>query len=109
VIGAVAGAFFLPGGLLAGPFLGAAAGEVASGRRLGAAARSGVGALLGFVCGVLLKLAVCGAMLWGALAAPDWSGKAFRGREAGRGAEEKALEGVPSIGVGEDAGGAPGN
>lgn len=72
VAGAVAGVFFFPWGLLAGPFLGAVAGELASGRRLGAAAWSGVGALAGFLCGVLLKLAVCGMMIWGALMDPRW-------------------------------------
>lgn len=67
VIGALVGVGFFPWGLLAGPFLGAVAGEMASGRRLGAAAWSGVGALVGFLCGVLLKLTVCGMMIWGAL------------------------------------------
>ena len=106
VIGAIAGVFFFPWGLLAGPFLGALAGEVASGRRLGAAAWSGVGALVGFVCGVLLKLAVCGVMIWGTLAGSDWSGKASRGEDGrGRGAEAISVETRPHGGEAGTGGG----
>lgn len=62
VIGALAGSFFFPVGLLVGPFAGAVAGELIAGRRMGAAAKSGIGALLGFFCGVAVKLAACIAM-----------------------------------------------
>lgn len=62
VIGGLAGVFFFPAGLVAGPFLGALAGELIAGRRLGAAAWSGVGALAGFLCGVAVKLAACALM-----------------------------------------------
>lgn len=62
VIGALAGSFFFPLGLLVGPFAGGLAGELIAGRRLPAAARSGIGALLGFLCGVVVKLAACAAM-----------------------------------------------
>jgi hypothetical protein len=49
--------------------------------------------LVGFVCGVLLKLAVCGVMIWGTLAGSDWSGKASRGEDGrGRGAEAIPVE-----------------
>ena len=57
--GALAGAFFFPAGLLLGPFAGAVAGELLAGRRFGDAALGGVGALLGFLCGVAVKLAAC--------------------------------------------------
>lgn len=69
VLGAVAGVFFLPWGLLAGPFLGAAAGELLAGRRLGRAAWSGVGATAGFLCGTFAKLAACAFMAGVILAA----------------------------------------
>jgi hypothetical protein len=62
VIGALAGSFFFPLGLLVGPFAGAVAGELIAGRRMGSATRSGIGALLGFLCGVAVKLAACVAM-----------------------------------------------
>lgn len=59
VVGAVAGAFFFPAGLLLGPFAGAVAGELLAGREFGEAMLGGVGAMLGFVCGVAVKLAAC--------------------------------------------------
>lgn len=62
VIGAFAGSFFFPAGLLAGPFLGAMAGELLSGRKWSAAAWGGVGAVAGFLVGVALKLGVCALM-----------------------------------------------
>ena len=58
-IGTIAGLFFLPFGLLLGPFLGAFLGELIAGKPADAAARGGVGALLGFLSGVLLKLLAC--------------------------------------------------
>jgi hypothetical protein len=63
VAGALVGLFFFPVGLLAGPFLGALAGELLAGRRLDAAAWGGVGALAGFLCGVAVKIAACALML----------------------------------------------
>ncbi|MBR6020990.1 MAG: DUF456 family protein [Kiritimatiellae bacterium] len=69
VLGTFAGLFFLPLGLVAGPFLGAVAGELLSGRKWTAAAWGGVGALAGFLCGVAVKLGACLLMaataLWG--------------------------------------------
>jgi uncharacterized protein YqgC (DUF456 family) len=63
VIGALVGlflGFFLAGpiGLLIGPLLGAVLAELARGRELREALRSGVGALLGYVFGTLAELAI---------------------------------------------------
>lgn len=63
VAGAFLGVFFLPIGLVAGPFFGALAGELLSGRPLTAAAWGGVGAVTGFLLGTLLKLGACALML----------------------------------------------
>jgi len=72
VIGAVLGTLFAlfmgPLGLFVGPFLGAAAGELLSGRRLdragvGQATRVGFGTWLGIVFGIALKLMLALAML----------------------------------------------
>ena len=59
VVGTFVGLFFAPWGLLAGPFVGAVLGELVAGKTFAAAVRGGVGAFLGFVCGVLLKLTYC--------------------------------------------------
>ena len=61
MVGTVVGMFFMPWGLIAGPFLGAVAGELIAGKRLGMSLKGGFGALLGFVFGVALKLAYCAA------------------------------------------------
>jgi uncharacterized protein YqgC (DUF456 family) len=47
-----------PLGILIGPFLGAFSFEIAAGRALPAAIRSGIGSLAGFVAGTLLKLGI---------------------------------------------------
>ena len=64
--GTLAGLLFLPWGLLAGPFAGAFLAECIFARKsVKDAARGGAGALVGFLFGVALKLAACGAMaLW---------------------------------------------
>ena len=59
IVGTVVGMFFGLWGLIAGPFLGAVAGELMSGRKLSASLRGGFGAFLGFVSGVLLKVVYC--------------------------------------------------
>ena len=68
VIGAILGAFLLgPLGLIVGPFLGALAFELLSGRRGEEALRAGIGGLLGFLLGVGVKLllhAATGAYVW---------------------------------------------
>lgn len=59
-VGTIAGLFFFPFGLLLGPFLGAACGELISGKNMTAACRGGLGALLGFLATMVVKLVVVG-------------------------------------------------
>ena len=63
VVGSLVGMFFFPLGLLLGPFLGAFAGELISGRAAGLAAKGGLGACLGFFAGAAVKFLACLAML----------------------------------------------
>jgi uncharacterized protein YqgC (DUF456 family) len=63
VIGAIVGIFFGLPGVLIGPFLGAVAGELSTQRHLGKAGRAGIGATLGLVLGVAIKLAIAFTML----------------------------------------------
>ena len=69
VLGTLAGMFFLPFGIVLGPFLGACLGELVAGRTFGLALKGGFGAFLGFLSGVFLKIcAVCafaGLFVWG--------------------------------------------
>ncbi len=58
-IGTVVGLFFLPWGIIIGPFLGAFIGEMIGGRSSSDALKSGIGSLLGFLFGTVLKLVVC--------------------------------------------------
>lgn len=62
VIGALAGLFFLPIGLLLGPFLGALIGELLSGRSMEDSVRAGWGGLLGTLGSMVVKFAVAAAM-----------------------------------------------
>lgn len=62
-IGSLAGLFFMPIGLLAGPLLGALLGEYWHGRQLGRSARVGLATWVGLLLGVALKLAIVVAML----------------------------------------------
>ncbi|WP_022973492.1 DUF456 domain-containing protein, partial [Xanthomonas maliensis] len=63
VIGTVVGLFFMPIGLLAGPFLGAWLGEYYQTRKSGQATRVGIGTWLGIVLGTATKLALGMCML----------------------------------------------
>ena len=59
VAGTLIGMFFLPWGIIVGPFIGAVAGEMLGGSDLALAIRAGVGSLIGFLVGRLLKVIVC--------------------------------------------------
>lgn len=64
-IGTVVGLFFLPFGMIVGAFCGALLGEaVVAGKNLGPALRGACGALLGYLAGILLKLACCGFLAY---------------------------------------------
>ncbi len=62
-LGGVIGIFFGIPGLLAGPFLGAAAGEMAHGREWRAASKVGLGTWLGLALGAVLKVGLAFSML----------------------------------------------
>lgn len=68
-IGTLLGMFFMPWGLLLGPFLGAVVGELMAGRKSGEAIRSGLGSLLGFLFGTVLKIVVCFYFIYTAIVA----------------------------------------
>lgn len=57
--GTLIGMFFMPWGIVVGPFLGAVLGELLGGRDLPNAIRAGIGTLIGFLLGSLLKIIVC--------------------------------------------------
>lgn len=69
VIGAVVGLFFSPWGIVLGPFLGAVAGELLGDKDLKYALKSGLGSLLGFLFGTIVKLMLCGYFIWQFIAA----------------------------------------
>jgi uncharacterized protein YqgC (DUF456 family) len=62
-LGLLVGVFLGPAGIVAGPFVGAVAGELLARRGLGQAGRAGLGATLGLVVGAALKLALGFTML----------------------------------------------
>ena len=57
--GTLLGLFFMPWGVIVGPFIGAVVGEMLGGQDLSHAIRAGIGTLLGFFFGTLLKVIVC--------------------------------------------------
>jgi len=63
-IGSIVGLFFLPFGIVLGPFIGTVAGELIAGKEIASSLRGGIGALLGFVVCLGLKLASVGLFAW---------------------------------------------
>lgn len=59
VIGTVVGMFFMPFGIIVGPFAGAVIGELIANRPFNEALRTGFGSFIGFLVGTLLKFIVC--------------------------------------------------
>ena len=67
-VGTIVGIFFIPWGVIVGPFAGAVAGELIAGKKIAPSLKGGLGALLGFIFGVALKLAYCVAcVVWCAM------------------------------------------
>ena len=62
-IGTLLGVFFFPVGLLLGPFCGAFVGELIARKPVRAAAFGGLGAFLGFISGVCIKVVACVIMM----------------------------------------------
>ena len=60
----IVGLFFMPMGIILGPFLGAVIGELLGGNDTTFALKSGVGSLMGFLFGTLLKCMLCGYFAW---------------------------------------------
>lgn len=56
--GTIAGLFFMPWGLIAGPFIGTFIGELIGKSDVRGALKSGIGSLVGFICGTFFKLIV---------------------------------------------------
>ncbi|MEA3495266.1 MAG: DUF456 domain-containing protein [Bacteroidota bacterium] len=63
-IGLIIGLFFGPIGIILGPFVGAVIGEMIDGKEFKPALKSGFGAFLGFVAGVIMKLGVSGYLAY---------------------------------------------
>lgn len=59
LVGTIIGLFFLPWGIIAGPFLGAVIGELLGQKECSQAIKSGLGSLVGFLLGTALKFVVC--------------------------------------------------
>ena len=59
VAGTILGLFFMPWGIIVGPFVGAVVGELLGGNDMQHAIHSGIGTLIGFVLCTLLKFVVC--------------------------------------------------
>ncbi len=64
IVGSVVGLFFMPWGIVLGPFLGAFLGELLAGKSGIQALRSGIGSFLGFFIGTIAKLILCIYFCW---------------------------------------------
>lgn len=63
-VGTIVGLFFMPWGIIIGPFLGAFIGELLGGGKTAQALKSGLGSLLGFLLGTVLKCMICGYFIY---------------------------------------------
>lgn len=64
LIGTIVGMFFLPWGIVIGPFVGAFAGATKDGMDNTQALKASFGSLLGFLFGTVLKFVLCGYFIW---------------------------------------------
>ena len=64
LIGTILGLFFLPAGIILGPFLGAIIGEMVGGMGSSQGLKSGFGSLVGFVFGTAPKFAICAYFIY---------------------------------------------
>ena len=69
IAGTILGLFFLPWGIIVGPFVGAVLGELLGGRDFPKALKAGLGTFFGVVFGVLLKVFLCLYFLYELIAA----------------------------------------
>ncbi|MBP5307141.1 MAG: DUF456 domain-containing protein [Paludibacteraceae bacterium] len=72
LVGTVAGLFFVPFGLLVGPFLGAVLGEMVGGKQPQESLKAGFGAFVGFFTSMLLKIFVAIGLIIYALKVLLW-------------------------------------
>ena len=69
ILGTIAGIFlFALWGIILGPFIGALLGELIGGKPFHEAFRAGIGAFIGFLLSVVLKVALCGYFCYEAIA-----------------------------------------
>lgn len=59
IAGTILGLFFMPWGIIVGPFVGAVLGEMLGGKDLQQSIKAGFGTFLGIVFGTLLKIVFC--------------------------------------------------
>jgi uncharacterized protein len=64
IVGLIAGFWFGPLGIIIGPFVGALIGELMVNTDSNKAFRAAMGSFIGFLVGTLLKLIVCGIMVY---------------------------------------------